>query len=44
MEHFGEFSLPVQRIMIGVVFLVVLIALVILRDMIKTEESASAQG
>ena len=38
MDHFRQLSGPTQRVIIGVLLLLVIAAIVVLRDMIMTEE------
>ncbi len=39
MQRFGQLSPGIQRVIIAVVLILVLVGLMLLRDMIKTEES-----
>ena len=43
MDHYGEASNTEQRIIIAIVFLVILALIVVLRDMVRTEEQSHKQ-
>ena len=38
MDQFGKMPANIQRVIIGVIFLVIIVGIVILKDMIATEE------
>lgn len=45
MDHYSQLSGPAQQLVIAILFLAILAAIVILRDMLKTtEESQQALG